>query len=86
MHMCRDAIIKFNKQDRHSIVTLGAAKGLVRWAARCFTAFSMTMPVVVGKFHNRVPTNHMEKNAPAAQYIGIAESNEKNGLKQDEAL
>ena len=53
--------MNFNKQDRHSFVTLseplalseanGAAKGLARWIARCFAALSMTVSVVVGKIH-----------------------------------
>jgi len=52
--ICRDAMMKVTKQDRHSFVTLSAAKGLVRWAARCFAALSMTVSVLVGKLHNRV--------------------------------
>ncbi len=49
--------MKFTKQDRRSFVTLSEAKGLARWAARCFAALSMTGPVVVGKLHNRVSTH-----------------------------
>ncbi len=32
----------FNDQNRECIVTLSAAKGLARWAQRCFAALSMT--------------------------------------------
>jgi hypothetical protein len=38
----RHAIMKFNDQDRSGVVTLSAAKGLSRWAQRCFAALSMT--------------------------------------------
>ena len=44
----------FNDQERSGAVTLSAAKGLARWAERCFAALSMTVPVVVGKFHYRL--------------------------------
>jgi mannose-6-phosphate isomerase-like protein (cupin superfamily) len=44
--------MKFNEQDWSSAVTLSAAKGLARWAERCFAALSMTLPVLVVKFHN----------------------------------
>ena len=37
------------------IVTLSAAKGLSRWAQRCFAALSMTGPVLVVKVHYRPP-------------------------------
>jgi MFS transporter, DHA2 family, triacylglyceride efflux pump len=50
-----DTIMKFPNQDRSSFVTLSEAKGLVRWAQRCFAALSMTGPGLVGKLHNRVP-------------------------------
>jgi hypothetical protein len=58
----RRAIKNFNKQDRECVVTLSAAKGLSRWAARCFPfaalrasahALSMTRPVLVVKVHHR---------------------------------
>jgi hypothetical protein len=32
----------FNNQDRECFVTLSGAKGLSRWAQRCFAALSMT--------------------------------------------
>src|SRR5207237_1216063 len=35
---------------------LSAAKGLSRWAARCFAALSMTVSVLVGNIHDRAPT------------------------------
>ncbi len=45
-------MMKFNEQDRLGVVTLSAAKGLFRWAQRCFAALSMTLPVLVVKFHH----------------------------------
>ncbi len=45
--------MNFNKQDRECIVTLSEAKGLSRWAQRCFAALSMTNPVLVVKIHHR---------------------------------
>jgi hypothetical protein len=41
-----DGAVSKNKTDDEigpSTVTLSAAKGLLRWAARCFAAFSMTV-------------------------------------------
>ncbi len=32
---------------------VNSAKGLSRWAQRCFAALSMTLPALVGKTHNR---------------------------------
>jgi len=57
-------IMIFNDQDRQCVVTLSAAKGLSRWAARCFAEFtlerseglSMTGPVLIGKNHRCIPT------------------------------
>ena len=47
--------MKFTKQDRHcDFSALSEAKGLARWAARCFAALSMTGLIVVGKLHYRV--------------------------------
>ncbi len=43
----------FNDQDRSGGVTLSAAKGLSRWAQRCFAALSMTFPVLGVTFHYR---------------------------------
>ncbi len=43
----------FNEQDQSGVVTLSAAKGLARWAHRCFAALSMTLPVLVVKVHYR---------------------------------
>jgi len=42
-----------NDQERLGVVTLSAAKGLARWAQRCFAALSMTGPVLVIKNHYR---------------------------------
>ncbi len=50
------SIMSFNDQDRSGGVTLSAAKGLARWAQRCFAALSMTFPVLVVKVHNRAST------------------------------
>jgi len=47
------AIMNFHEQDRSGGVTLSAAKGLSRWAQRCFAALSMTVPVVGVTFHHR---------------------------------
>ncbi len=49
-------MMNFNKQDREWIVTLSEAKGLSRWAERCFASLSMTIPVLVIKVHNRAAT------------------------------
>jgi len=55
----------FNDQDRSGDVTLSAAKGLARWAQRCFPfaalrasahALSMTFPVLGVTFHYRGAT------------------------------
>src|SRR5260221_9403486 len=51
----------FNKQDRSYVVTLSpsfrsrvnSAKGLSRWADRCFASLSMTFLVLVVKVHHR---------------------------------
>jgi len=48
--------MNFNEQDRSGAVTLSAAKGLARWAERCFATLSMTFPVLGVKVHNRAPT------------------------------
>ena len=32
--------MKLNDQDHYHVVTLSEAKGLARWAARCFAALS----------------------------------------------
>ena len=45
--------MNFNEQDRSGAVTLRCAQGLARWAERCFAALSMTLSVLVGKFHHR---------------------------------
>src|SRR5260221_4703898 len=54
--------MKFNQQDRESFVTQSEAKGLSRWADRCFPfatlrasahSLSMTGPVLVVTFHDR---------------------------------
>jgi hypothetical protein len=42
----------FNDQDRQCVVTLSAAKGLSRWAERCFASLSMTVPTLNIKIHN----------------------------------
>jgi hypothetical protein len=34
----KGAMMLFNDQDRSGVVTLSAAKGLARWAQRCFAA------------------------------------------------
>ncbi len=36
------AMMKFNEQDRSGAVTLSAAKGLARWAERCFAEFTLS--------------------------------------------
>src|SRR6266571_4952731 len=48
--------MNFNDQDLQCFVTLSAAKGLSRWAERCFAALSMTVPVWIVKNHNRHST------------------------------
>src|SRR5713226_8086806 len=62
------AIMSFNDQDRSGGVTLSAAKGLARWAQRCFPfaalraaapALSMTVPVLVVTFHHRAATTQL---------------------------
>ena len=40
-------------QEREYVVTLSEAKGLSRWAARCFAALSMTILALVGNVHYR---------------------------------
>jgi len=60
MRKSMDVMMKFNDQERSGVVTLSAAKGLARWAQRCFAALSMTLPVLVGKFHHRVPTQFIK--------------------------
>jgi hypothetical protein len=40
-----------------SIVTLSAAKGLARWAERCFAALRMTIWALVGKLYHCAPAN-----------------------------
>src|SRR5229473_2428889 len=62
--------MNFNKQDRECIVTLSpslrsrvnSAKGLSRWAERCFASLSMTNPVLVVKIHNRGPTSMVRED------------------------
>ena len=51
--VCSPPIMSFNDQDRSGGVTLSAAKGLARWAQRCFAALSMIFPVLGVKFHHR---------------------------------
>src|SRR5438477_13023992 len=60
--------MNFNNQDRHCFVTLSAAKGLSRWAQRCFAALSMIVLVLIvknlnvvttPKFFGVVTTNHL---------------------------
>src|SRR2546422_5087331 len=46
-------IMNFHKPHRECVVTLSAAKGLSRWAQRCFAALSMTAPALVVKIHYR---------------------------------
>ena len=62
--------MNFNKQHRSCVVTLSAAKGLSRWAERCFAEFtlseanvlSMTVPALVVKIHNHaLCTNDMNR-------------------------
>ena len=56
----RVRIMNFNDQDRQCCVTLSAAKGLARWAERCFAeltlseanVLSMTGPVLIVKNHD----------------------------------
>jgi len=64
----RNRIMKFNDQDRQCFVTLSpfaslrvnSAKGLARWAQRCFAEFtlsaanvlSMTGPILIGNNHH----------------------------------
>ncbi len=58
------SIMLFTNQDREWFVTLStcaslsvnSAKGLARWAQRCFAALSMTGPTLVGTLHNRRST------------------------------
>ncbi len=50
------AMMSFNKQDRSYVVTLSEAKGLSRWANRCFASLSMTLLVLVVKIHHRAAT------------------------------
>jgi predicted alpha/beta hydrolase len=45
--------MSFNEQDRSGAVTLSAAKGLSRWAERCFATLSMRFPFLVVTFHYR---------------------------------
>jgi hypothetical protein len=47
-------IMNFHKQDWEFFVTLSEAKGLSRWAARCFAALSMTGPILVVNVHIQV--------------------------------
>src|SRR2546425_524329 len=51
--ICRPPIMNFHKHHRECVVTLSAAKGLSRWAERCFAALSMTGPALVVKVHYR---------------------------------
>ncbi len=50
-------MMNFNDQDRQCCVTLSAAKGLARWAGRCFAALSMTGPVLIVKNHHHARTH-----------------------------
>ncbi len=40
--MWSNLMMTFNKQDRECIVTLSEAKGLSRWAERCFAEFTLS--------------------------------------------
>ncbi len=51
-------IKNFDKQDQSRGVTLSEAKGLSRWAQRCFASLSMTFLALVVKIHNREATVH----------------------------
>src|SRR5260370_8481929 len=63
------AMMKFTNQDRECVVTLSpfaslrvnSAKGLSRWAKRCFAALSMTVPTLVVKLHYRAEVICMAK-------------------------
>jgi hypothetical protein len=46
-------MMNFHAQHRYRVVTLSAAKGLSRWADRCFAALSMTGLTLVVKVHYR---------------------------------
>src|SRR6266568_6532852 len=45
--------MNFNDQNRQCFVTPRLAKGLSRWAERCFARRGMTVPTWNGKIHNR---------------------------------
>jgi pimeloyl-ACP methyl ester carboxylesterase len=73
------SIMNFHDQDRSGGVTLSpfaslrvnSAKGLARWAQRCFAALSMTFPVLSGKFHLRdtCPPGRVPTAFPHEQYV-----------------
>jgi hypothetical protein len=60
--------MNFTDQDRECCVTLSGAKGLVRWAKRCFAALSMTVPTLVVNLHHRAPSS---KDEDALSLYGI---------------
>src|SRR6266704_4992554 len=45
--------MNFPTQHRYRVVTLSEAKGLSRWADRCFASLSMTVPTFNGNIHYR---------------------------------
>ena len=45
--------MNFHTQHRYSVVTLSEAKGLSRWAERCFASLSMTVPTLNSKIQHR---------------------------------
>src|SRR5713226_5033358 len=71
MNKCwrRNPIMNFNDQDRQCCVTLSAAKGLARWAERCFAALSMTGPVLIVK--NLYRGTRRRDDTMTALFVGI---------------
>ena len=62
-------MMNFTDQDRQCCVTLSAAKGLARWAGRCFAALSMTGPVLIVKNHHHARTQLCALPALVHRYL-----------------
>src|SRR3989442_8231531 len=86
---CPPPIMNFNKQHRSCVVTLSAAKGLSRWAQRCFAALSMTVPALVVKIHYRpasspIRPQHHNKEIHMSTHSCVLAPHLKHALSQGE--
>jgi len=67
-------MMNFNNQHRYSVVTLSEAKGLSRWAERCFASLSMTVPTLNMKIQNTILSMLLAFILAACSFDGIGAS------------